>query len=164
MARLHGIGKQDLPAVINIVETIMSSLFLPRKTESSHKQTHAPIMIAMPPGKISQANGCGIMAVDIESLSRPKHEIGEEVGSGDEGDQEGKRQDARVLLESLREHGEFGAVCFPKQEGDDEDGTEDERRKDMGRTPGILLVLILRIKQGSFSTCIPDSHPIACQP
>ncbi|KAK1020584.1 hypothetical protein LTS16_026971, partial [Friedmanniomyces endolithicus] len=46
-----------------------------------------------------------VVAIDVESLSRPEHQNRKEVRSGDEGDDEGRAKDARILSQPLREHG-----------------------------------------------------------
>lgn len=69
-------------------------------------------------GDAADANADGILAVDVEGLRGPEHEDGEEVGAGDEGDDEGQGEDARVLLEPGGKHGEFGKLGFPDAEGD----------------------------------------------
>jgi hypothetical protein len=71
------------------------------------------------------------MAVDVESLGRPEHEVGEEVGPRDEGDEQSEQEDARVLLQSRWEHGEFGPVDLPEPKCHEENGTEDQRGEDM---------------------------------
>ena len=50
------------------------------------------------------------MAIDIESLGRPEHNDGEEVRSGDRGNDKGKDQGARSLLDAAGEHGELGEL------------------------------------------------------
>ena len=78
------------------------------------------------------------MTVNIERLCRPKHEVAEEVGTRDEGDEKGESKNPRGLSEPLWEHGVLRAVRFPEEESYDEDSTEDEWGKNMGRVPGVL--------------------------
>lgn len=59
------------------------------------------------------------MTVDVESLGRPKHQNGKEVGTRDEGDDQGEGEDTGFLAETLGEHGEFGKLGFPDAEGDE---------------------------------------------
>lgn len=72
------------------------------------------------------------MAIDVECLGWPEHEDGEKVGTADEGDDEGKAEDARIALESLGEHGVLGEFRLPNEEGDNEDSTKDQGDEHMG--------------------------------
>lgn len=51
-------------------------------------------------GHTPQADLDGVVAVDIEGLERPEHEVGEGVGSGKCGDDEREGDNASVLLRS----------------------------------------------------------------
>lgn len=73
----------------------------------------------------------GIMAVDVESLCWPEHDDREEIGAGDEGDDQGQRKNARFLLQARWEHGEFGTLDFPDGESDAECGSEEEGNENM---------------------------------
>lgn len=44
------------------------------------------------------------MAVDVERLSGPEHQDGEEIGSADKGDDQRQTQHTRILLQTFREH------------------------------------------------------------
>jgi hypothetical protein len=80
-----------------------------------------------------------VMSVDVESLGRPEHEDREEVGSRDEGDDQGQDQSSRSLVQAPGEHGKLGELGLPNAESDDEDNTDDERRDNVSRTPFILV-------------------------
>lgn len=66
------------------------------------------------------------MAVDIKRLGGPEEENGEEVGTGDEGDDKRQGEDPWVLLETRGEHGVFGTLHLPDHEGNEEKCTEKE--------------------------------------
>ena len=70
-------------------------------------------------GDTADADAGGVVAVDVEGLCGPEHDDGEEVGAGDEGNDQRQGQNARLLLQAGRKHGEFGKLDFP-------DGEEDE--------------------------------------
>jgi hypothetical protein len=61
------------------------------------------------------------MTVDIESLSRPEHDDGEEICSRNESNDQSQCEDTRFLLEPGREHGMLCAVNLPETEGDYEE-------------------------------------------
>ncbi|KAK0888204.1 hypothetical protein LTR57_025553, partial [Friedmanniomyces endolithicus] len=71
-----------------------------------------------------------VVAIDVESLSRPEHQNRKEVGSGDEGDDEGQAKDARILSRTLREDGMLRKFGLPQEETHQQDDAEDERCKD----------------------------------
>lgn len=77
------------------------------------------------------------MTVDVVRLSRPERDEADEVGSRDEGDDQGKDKDSRGLVDSLGEHWEFGKACFPDDEEYDEDSSEKKRYKNVDRGPWI---------------------------
>ena len=86
----------------------------------------------------ANSNTNGVMAVDVEGLSRPEHEDREEVSTGDEGDDERKTQNARLVSQALGEHGMLCAIGLPKDERDDEHSAKDERNECVSRMPRIL--------------------------
>lgn len=71
------------------------------------------------------------MAVDIESLGGPKQQHGEEVGTGDEGDDQSEGKDARRLLQAGREHGIWCKFGFPSNEGHEQEEANKEGCKGM---------------------------------
>ena len=80
-----------------------------------------------------------VVAIDVESLSRPEHQNRKEVRSGDEGDDEGRAKDARILSQPLREHGMLRKLGLPQEETHQQDDAEDERCKDVGRASWVLV-------------------------
>ena len=78
------------------------------------------------------------MTIDVEGLRGPEEEDGEEVGAGDSRDDEGQSEDTRLLAKARREHWEFGELCFPDDEDDEDCRPEQQRHEDMGRLPAIL--------------------------
>ena len=67
----------------------------------------------------TNTNANGIVAINVEGLSRPEHDDGEEVGAGDEGDDQSQGENSRFLLQTRWEHGEFGEFDLPDREGDE---------------------------------------------
>lgn len=55
-----------------------------------------------------------------EGLRWPEHENGKEVGSGDECNDQGEGEDARILLQALREHWILCTISLPEHECHDE--------------------------------------------
>lgn len=49
-----------------------------------------------------------------ESLGRPEHDDGEEIGAGDECDDQSESKNSRCLLESRGEHRMLCSVDFPE--------------------------------------------------
>jgi len=100
----------------------------------------------------SNADADWILTVHIEGLGRPEEQDGEEVGAGDECDDEGQDQDTGCLLQAGREHGEFGEFGFPDTEGDEHEEADEEGYEDVGGFPGILkpllAVVIVRLCRG----------------
>jgi hypothetical protein len=86
----------------------------------------------------AKANLDGVMTVNVESLSRPEHENREEVGTGNESDDQGEDEGALLLANPAREHGICGIVDLPENEAGEDENSQDERHKDVGRCPGIL--------------------------
>ena len=82
-------------------------------------------------GKASNTNTYGIVAVDVESLRRPEHDNGEEVGARNKGDDERENKCAWRLLDACWEHGVFGKLCFPEYKASQQDDAEDERDESM---------------------------------
>lgn len=82
-------------------------------------------------GNSTDTNTNGVLSVNIEGLGRPEHEDGEEIGTGDEGDNKCQGKGARSLLEPAGEHGEFGKLGFPDDKHDEERETEDQRGQNM---------------------------------
>ena len=67
------------------------------------------------------------MAINVEGLSGPEHDDGEEVCAGDEGDDQSQGENPRFLLQTRWEHGEFGEFDLPDREGDEkQDETEEQ--------------------------------------
>jgi hypothetical protein len=73
-------------------------------------------------GDSADTNTNRVVSVDVESLRRPEHEDGEEVGAGDERDDERETKDPRFLTQTLGEHWVLRAICFPQDKCDDESG------------------------------------------
>ena len=80
----------------------------------------------------------GVMTVNIERLSRPEHEHREEVGSGDESDDQSQTQGSRLLLQACGEDGVFSAVYLPETKGSEQEEAKDQRGKDVSGAPGVL--------------------------
>jgi hypothetical protein len=89
-------------------------------------------------GETTNADTSGVMTIDVEGLCWPEHDDREKVGAGDEGDDQSQGQDARFPLKTSWEHGEFGTLDFPDDEGDAESSSEEEGDEDVGRCPFIL--------------------------
>lgn len=88
------------------------------------------------------------MTVDIEGLSRPEHDDGEEVGAGNCSDDQCQGKDSGFLLHSRREHGELCEFRFPDGESDEEEyGTENKRCQHMGGTPFVLVATPLETSE-----------------
>jgi hypothetical protein len=81
----------------------------------------------------------GFLTTHIESLSRPEHQDTEEVGSTDKCDNESQPEDARLLSQSLREHGKLCSICFPDEESCQERDAEDERYEHVCGAPWVLV-------------------------
>ena len=78
------------------------------------------------------------MAIDVEGLSGPEHQEGEEIGPRDEGDEQCQRQNPRILLQSSWEHGERGKPSFPDEEADEEHNSDDDGSNYVCRSPWVL--------------------------
>ena len=65
------------------------------------------------------------MTIDVECLRRPEHDDGEEIGTRNERDNKRQSEDAWLLLEARREHGEFRALHLPDSKGDKECDTQE---------------------------------------
>lgn len=72
-------------------------------------------------------------------LCWPEHENGEEVGPGDEGDDQSQAENTRVLAQTPGEHRVFCTICLPQNEGDEEDEAENERSENVSRAPWVLI-------------------------
>lgn len=79
------------------------------------------------------------MAVDVEGLCGPEQQNREEVGTRDEGDDEGESQDTGLFPEARWEHWEFGTVDLPEAEGNQQDRSKNEWHKGVSRVPWILV-------------------------
>lgn len=101
-------------------------------------------------GETTDTDAGGIMAVDVEGLSRPEHDDREEVGAGDEGDDQSQGQDARILLQASWEHGEFGTFDFPDAQDNESCSAKEKGNEDMGRGPFVLFEE-LAVRHGSCS-------------
>jgi hypothetical protein len=99
-------------------------------------------------GDTTDANANRVMTVDVEGLCGPEHDDREEVGTGDEGDDQSQGQDARFLLKTRGEHGIFGTLYFPDGEGDAECSSEEEGDKNVGRSPFVLFRKISNARVG----------------
>ena len=111
----------------------------------------------------AQADPDGFVAPDIKDLSRIEEEHDEEVGAGEEGDEQDADHGAFVLGEDLRgQHGIFGKFGFVDEEGDDDYDSHDEGDKDVHRSPCVLQTLIQDRKRSSLGlTCsAPHCMPI----
>lgn len=86
----------------------------------------------------TDADADGIVAVHIECLRRPEHENGEEVGTRDEGDDEGQSEDSGLLSQSLWEHGIF-CVALPDHKSHDENSAQDQRCEHVRTRPRVLV-------------------------
>lgn len=82
-------------------------------------------------GDATDANTDGILTIDVEGLGGPEEQDREEVGTGDEGDDECEDQNSRVLLQAAWEHGELGELPFPDEERSDECGADEKWCEDM---------------------------------
>ena len=103
------------------------------------------------------------MAIDIVGLSRPEKEYREEVGTADEGDDQGQIEDVRSLLESRRKHWILGSFPLPDKEGNYEEEADEEGCENMGGSP-IVLESVSQGCQLGREGCILDSLPIEVQP
>lgn len=72
-----------------------------------------------------------IMAVDVEGLSGPEHDHGEEVGSRYEGDYQGQGKSARSLLQPTWEHGVFRSIHLPEHKGHEEGESNEKWSEDV---------------------------------
>jgi hypothetical protein len=86
-------------------------------------------------GDTTDTDANGVMPVDVECLRRPEHEDREEIGAGDERDDQCQAEDARILLETLWEHWVLCEVAFPDEESDEEDCAEDKRCENVCAAP-----------------------------
>ena len=64
---------------------------------------------------------------------------GEEIRSGDEGDDESQTQNTRVLSQTLGKHRILRTVCFPEEECDQKNGSKNERGEHVGASPAVLI-------------------------
>lgn len=72
-------------------------------------------------------------------LCRPEHENGEEIGPGDEGDDQSQAENTRVLAQTFWEHRVFCTICLPQNEGHEENEAEDEWSENVRRAPRVLI-------------------------
>lgn len=86
----------------------------------------------------SDSDANRIMSIDIKCLRGPEEQDGEEVGSGYEGDDEGRDENTGVLLEASGKHGEFGEFPFPDEKGCYETHSNEQRGEDVSGCPGVL--------------------------
>lgn len=139
----------------------------PQQTQQPQNNT-GTAQNAQTDGQTAQSDSHGIVVIDVEGLGGPEHDDGEEVGAGDEGDDERQSQRARFLLQPRREDGVFGAVDLPETKGNQEDCTENQWDEDMGSRPFILQSNVSKsASTGNPSDCcidVPYSHPIAYPP
>jgi len=103
----------------------------PEHKTSASQNTHGN-------GNPSETNSGRMMPVHVESLRGPEHEDGEEISSGDEGDDESQAEDSRFLIESGWKHREFGAIHFPHAETNQQGCAQKEWHQNVGRGPAIL--------------------------
>jgi len=80
-----------------------------------------------------------LVAVHVPGLAGPDHQDREEVGSGDEGDDEGQDQRPGGFAEPSRQHGIRGHVDLPDSEPDQQQATDKDRDVDGRARPGVLL-------------------------
>lgn len=78
------------------------------------------------------------MAIDVESFCGPEHDHREEIGPGDEGDEQRKAKSTRLLFDARGEDRVLGAIRFPETEGDQQNNAKDQRDEYMGTRPWIL--------------------------
>jgi len=84
------------------------------------------------------------VAVDVEGLRWPKHEVGKEVHARDECDEQCQQQDSGILLYSSWEHGELGEFGFPNAEAGEASHSEKERHQNVSRGPWVLVASPLK--------------------
>ena len=96
-------------------------------------------------GDTTDTDAGGVMTIDIEGLCGPEHDDGEEVGTGNEGDDQSQCEDARFLLQARWEHGELSALDFPDCKGDQERGSEEKGNEDVSGGPFILIGELVRL-------------------
>ena len=109
------------------------------KDRQQHQHDDSTCQNAKSNRKSSEAHADRVVSIHVERLGRPEHEDGEEIGARDEGDDECEREDARLLAQTLGEHGVLCTVYFPEDEGYQEDGTKDKRHKNVRRAPFVLV-------------------------
>lgn len=78
------------------------------------------------------------MSVNIESLGRPEHEDGEEIGTRYKCDNKRQGESPRSLLQPAREHRKFGKFDLPNNEHHEERKSDDERGQNVSGRPGVL--------------------------
>ena len=110
-------------------------------------------------GDTTDTDAGGVMAVDVEGLRGPEHDNGEEIGAGDEGDDQCQSEDARFLLQARWKHGELGALDFPDCEGDHERGSEEKRNEHMSGGPFVLLGELAGLRGGGSNS--PDTNLVS---
>ena len=91
-----------------------------------------------PDRNTANADSNRILPVDVESLRRPEHEDGKEVGTRDSGDDESQGKSSWGLLETTRKHGKLGKFDFPDNEKDQQHDPDDKWRKNVGLGPRVL--------------------------
>lgn len=88
-----------------------------------HKHNAGTSQDCKPDRQSSHTNSDRIMAVDVKTFCRPKHEYREEIGAGNGCDEQSKREHSRYLLQTVWKHGIWCEPALPDEERDDEKGS-----------------------------------------
>lgn len=88
---------------------------------------------------VANTNCKRIVAVHVVTLGGPKHDNGEEVRAGDEGDDESEQEDSRLLSNPSRKHRVLGEELLVKAEGNKHDGSKKQRYEYVSGLPRVLV-------------------------
>ena len=118
------------------------------KNRQQHQHDNSTCQNAESNRKSSEAHADRVVSIHVERLGRPEHEDGEEIGARDEGDDKCESEDARLLAQTLGEHGVLCTVYFPKDEGYEQNCTEDKRHEHVGGAPFVLVSVVMLAEAG----------------
>lgn len=90
-------------------------------------------------GKIADANLSSVMSIRIVRLSGPEENDGEEVGAGDEGNDESQQEDPGFSGNGPWKHGEFGKLPLVDDKGEEKEDTNNKRSQYVGGAPTVLV-------------------------
>ena len=104
------------------------------------------------------------MSVDIERLCGPEHQDREEIGTGNECNDESQAQRPGFLLQPCWKDRVLGAIDLPKGKCDQQEETNEQWREDMCRGPGILCRMSRWIQLISQRALQRTMYPPHCSP